>query len=54
MEPDFSNLKYFKRSEFVCSSGNDRADMDQSSFIRWANSRKAGTTDGYIKRLPIG
>jgi uncharacterized protein YcbK (DUF882 family) len=29
MDPDFSKLKYFKRSEFVCSSGNDRADMDQ-------------------------
>ena len=29
MEPDYSQLKYFKRSEFVCSSGNDRADMDQ-------------------------
>ena len=29
MEPDFSKLKYFKRSEFVCSCGCDRAEMDQ-------------------------
>ncbi len=29
MEPDFSKLKYFKRSEFVCSCGCDRAEMDR-------------------------
>lgn len=26
---DYSKLKYFKRSEFVCSCGCDRADMDE-------------------------
>lgn len=25
---DYSTLKYFKRSEFVCSASNDRAEMD--------------------------